>query len=104
MNQEKQCGGQRRQLVTKLEEIEFYCLTCRNKRKIRSPKNIEIKTTKNNRPYVQAKCNASDCTRKLTKFISNEQQKVLQNLAKNKFLFQRLQKRKLQKNNLFIYK
>jgi hypothetical protein len=97
MNQEKQCGGRRRQLVTKLEEIEFYCLTCRNKRKIRSPKNIQIKTTKNNRPYVQAKCNASDCTRKLTKFISNDQQKVLQDMAKNKVPISKIAKKKIAK-------
>ncbi len=90
-------GSGRRKLLTNLETIEFYCLTCKGKRKIRSPKNVEIKTTKNKRTYAQAKCTAKDCTRNLVKFLSNNETKQLQELKQNKVPVSKFVKKSIKK-------
>jgi hypothetical protein len=66
-----------RTLKSKLKDNEFYCLTCRNKRKVRSFKNIEISTAKNGRQMAKSQCSAKDCTRKLVKILSNDQAKSI---------------------------
>jgi hypothetical protein len=74
----KKRQGRRAPLKSKLKENEFYCLTCKNKRKVRSIKNIEIITAKNGRKVANSQCSAKDCTRKLAKFLSNEQANSIQ--------------------------
>lgn len=65
--------GRRAPLKKPLTHNEFYCLTCKAKRKVRALKNIEITTAKNGRKLAKSQCTAKDCTRKLLKFMSNEQ-------------------------------
>ena len=69
----KKKQGRRGPLKSKLKDNEFYCLTCRNKRRVRATKNIEIVTAKNGRKVAKAKCSAKDCTRTLVKILSNDQ-------------------------------
>lgn len=98
MEEVEQCGGKRGKLKTKLETIEFYCLTCKDKRKIRTAKNIEITMTKNNRPIAKAQCNAKQCTRKLAKFLSNEEAEQVKNLTTSKTPVKKVPKKKISKN------
>ena len=59
----------------------MYCLSCK---KDTSNKNIKPKITKNNRPYVLAKC--GDCGKNKSKFVSIKEIRangVLSNLFKN---------------------
>ena len=69
----KKKQGRRGPLKSKLKDNEFYCLTCRTKRRVRVNKNIEIMTAKNGRKMAKAKCTAKDCTRSLIKILSNDQ-------------------------------
>ena len=85
-------GGKRRKLTKPLKKAsaskgkagleEFYCLTCKGKRKARSIKNITLKKTKNGRNQAVAGCTAKGCTRKLYKFISNEDATRIRKLKK----------------------
>ena len=97
MTTQEQCGGKRGTLKTKLETIEFYCLTCKNKRKVRSGKNIEVKKTKNNRHMAVAKCDAGDCTRKLVKFLSKDEVAHLSSLKTKKTTIAKTPKAKVAK-------
>lgn len=80
----KKKQGRRRPLKTKLEINEFYCLTCRGKRKIRSSKKIEVDTAKNGKKIAKAQCTAKDCTRKLVKILSNDQADKIKDFGKKK--------------------
>ncbi len=56
-----------------LDLLEFYCLTCKAKRKLKGISDITITTAKNGRKIAKAKCDCDTCTRFLTKFLSNDQ-------------------------------
>lgn len=66
----------RRPLKSPLKINEFYCLTCKAKRRVRSTKNISIMEI-NHRPVAKADCRAKKCTRKLVKYINKDQAEQL---------------------------
>ena len=82
MTVSKNQAGGRRKLKTALKKAtgtkgkskneEFYCLTCRVKRTVRSIKDITFRKSKNGHNQIISHCNAKGCTSKLYKFISNE--------------------------------
>lgn len=80
----KKKRGRRGPLKTKLEINEFYCLTCRQKRKIRTAKKIQIDIAKNGRKMAKTECNAKDCTRKLIKIVNNDTADKIKDLGKKK--------------------
>lgn len=76
-----------KKLSSPLDIVEFYCLTCKKKRKLRGRSDIKIVTAKNGRKMAQSFCNKekdSTCTRKLVKFLSNEQAEHLSHLKKRR--------------------
>lgn len=76
--------GRRAPLKKPLALNEFYCLTCKSKRKVKALKNIEIDTAKNGRTFAKSHCSAKDCTRNLLKFMSNEQVNKLKEMKEMK--------------------
>ena len=52
--------------------MEIYCLSCKKNTK---SKNIKVKVTKNNKPYLIGNCNI--CDKLKSKFISIKQIKVI---------------------------
>lgn len=73
-----------KKLSSPLDLVEFYCLTCKQKRKLKGISDITISTTKNGRKVAKAECKEKDCTRKLVKFLSNEQATHLSHLEKRR--------------------
>ncbi len=76
-----------KKLSKPLDIVEFYCLTCKCKRKIRGVSDITISTTKNDRKLATSSCNKKNdpkCTRKLTKFLSNEQAERISKMKKQR--------------------
>lgn len=61
---------------------EFYCLTCKGKRKAKNIKHIKLKKTKNGRDQAVAECSGKGCTRKLYKFLSKEDAERIRKLKK----------------------
>jgi len=61
---------------------EFYCLTCKGKRKAKNIKNIKLTKTKNGRDQAVADCSGKGCSRKLYKFLSKEDAERLKKFKK----------------------
>jgi len=61
---------------------EFYCLTCKAKRKTKNVKNIKLQKTKNGRDQAVAECGTKKCPRKLYKFVSKEDAARIRKLKK----------------------
>ena len=84
--------GRRRPLKKPLKEAskkigkssleQFYCLTCKQKRKDINIKNITLRKTKNGRDQAVAKCSTSKCSRKLYKFVSKADADRIRKLKK----------------------
>lgn len=77
----------KKKLSSPLDIVEFYCLTCKNKRKLRGVSDITITTAKNGRKVAYSYCNKKKdpkCTRKLVKFLSNEQANHLNSIKKTR--------------------
>ena len=84
--------GRRRPLKKPLKEAtskkgkgaleEFYCLTCKGKRKAKNVKHIKLQKTKNGRDQAVADCSGKDCKRKLYKFLSKEDADRIRKLNK----------------------
>ena len=84
--------GRRRPLKKPLKEAttkkgkgsleEFYCLTCKGKRKARPVSKIVLKKTKNGRDQAVANCSSKGCARKLYKFVSKEDAARIRKLKK----------------------
>lgn len=84
--------GRRRPLKKPLKEAsskkgkgaleEFYCLTCKAKRKTKNVKNIKLQKTKNGRNQAVAECGTKGCTRKLYKFLSKDDVERIKKLQK----------------------
>lgn len=84
--------GRRRPLTKKLKKAtgktgksaleEFYCLTCKGKRKASNVKNIKLQKTKNGRDQAVVGCSHKGCSRKLYKFVSKEDAERIRKLKK----------------------
>lgn len=84
--------GRRRPLKKPLKEAsskkgkgaleQFYCLTCKQKRKATNVKNIKLQKTKNGRDQGVVDCPSKGCTRKLYKFLSKEDADRIRKLKK----------------------
>lgn len=84
--------GRRRPLKKPLKEAsskkgkgaleQFYCLTCKQKRKATNVKNITLKKTNNGRNQAVVACPSKKCTRKLYKFVSKEDADRIKKLQK----------------------
>lgn len=84
--------GRRRPLKKKLKEAtgtkgksaleEFYCLTCKTKRRNKNIKTVKLQKTKNGRDQAVTNCTGKGCSRKLYKFVSKEDAARIRNLIK----------------------
>ena len=62
---------------------QFYCLTCKQKRRAVNIKNIKLQKTKNGRDQAVVSCpSKGKCTRKLYKFLSKEDAARIKKLKK----------------------
>ena len=61
---------------------EFYCLTCKGKRKTKNVKAIKLRKTKNGVNQAVAECGTKGCPRKLYKFVSKEDAARIRRLKK----------------------
>lgn len=92
MPEPKGFRGRRRPLKKPLKEAsskkgkgaleEFYCLTCKGKRKTKNVKTIKLRKTKNGRNQAVAECSTKGCARKLYKFIGKDDVARIKKLQK----------------------